>query len=469
MSRRISIPSPRANENREKKRSQSLLFNVCVVIFIAESIYCALTPWFLGPITHHLELTIGVTSIGLVMSLIGMYCVKRVDEHLIIRLLSLGVVFTYCAQVLAAPETALYIFPFTIGCLFITFTTMRSQDLWFGVTCSLLSLFIPLFYLWLINYKPSPLIWSSIGLNAALMIGISTTITIILSLDLRGRIQDLMSAQRLVVAEQMRVERASLAKSTFLAHLGHELRAPLQRITNDTMHLSHDLKVIDESHQYLDEFGDDLRADLERIQEASTLLAQLIDDLSHLSQIESEGVRLHVTALVAESCINQLKEAIEDRGLPTFLKVESHFPTDHILFLDHERTLKLFCLVCAHIYQLSAHIQLDLEATLTSNGELCLYVFDSPIEDFNLTKGSEGYLEMNVKKDLLNIKSLPLIEAPTLSLPRAQPALVLGTRIASSLNAQLSFGAKRDDDRRGRFCLILPQLELRTRGSSLIG
>ena len=102
------------------------------------------------------------------------------------------------------------------------------------------------------------------------------------------RTKALVLANKKALAAQKRAQSASRAKSTFLANMSHEIRTPLNAINGFISLLKKDETDTQKQQQ------------MEIIQEASSILTELISDILDLSKIESGHMELHTTDFLAQ-------------------------------------------------------------------------------------------------------------------------------------------------------------------------
>lgn len=117
-------------------------------------------------------------------------------------------------------------------------------------------------------------------------------------------------------------ERASRAKSAFLARLSHELRGPLGAVIGYAEMLQEDLAPAAPERQ-----------DVERILQASQFLLELASDVLHLSHVETDRMELNVQPVdlreLIEAVVHVARPAAEARGNVLTAAIDPMLPTLH--------------------------------------------------------------------------------------------------------------------------------------------
>lgn len=124
-----------------------------------------------------------------------------------------------------------------------------------------------------------------------------------LTRQIQVRTQALQSqTQQLAQAKQM-AERASEAKSSFLARMSHELRVPLNSILGFSRILHDEASLDPDSH-----------SSLEVIQSSSEHLLSLINDVLDISKIESNQISLNEQVVHLPSFLDRLKAMFQPQA-----------------------------------------------------------------------------------------------------------------------------------------------------------
>ena len=137
-----------------------------------------------------------------------------------------------------------------------------------------------------------------------------------------------------------------------------------------------------------------------------------------------------------------LRESFPDQGLKSFEAVYHNCNPQAQIVLDHERTLSLIHLLLAHVYTLNPKISLVLDLKILNAGLIQLHVYDHQESNKKRASQTDSFLSPD----------------STLSIPNAQPALVLAMRLIEFLQGTLSLGNKEGLNQNTRFLLTLPQL-----------
>ena len=117
--------------------------------------------------------------------------------------------------------------------------------------------------------------------------------------ELMARVRQLIRGHTYFLeAKQQRkqAEQTSEAKSTFIAHMNHEFRVPLNSVVGFT-----ELLLTDQANPLQEE----QKENLYEIQSASKVLGDLINDVTNLSKIEAGIVELNIEPVYIHSAIEQ--------------------------------------------------------------------------------------------------------------------------------------------------------------------
>jgi signal transduction histidine kinase len=121
------------------------------------------------------------------------------------------------------------------------------------------------------------------------------------NLALESEIGERLRAELSALQAKETAERASRAKTMFLAKMSHELRTPLNAILGYSQLLIEEL--IESTHS-------ELTQDVEAIYTAGNHLLELIKDLLDISKIEADCVELHPTEFVLSELIERVVTVI---------------------------------------------------------------------------------------------------------------------------------------------------------------
>ncbi len=119
--------------------------------------------------------------------------------------------------------------------------------------------------------------------------------------ELEREIQNHLATTQLLREQTEKAERATTAKSVFLAKMSHELRTPLNAI-------------IGYSDMLIDEAGDsnDRILDVQKINDAGKRLLELINDLLELSRLDARKAEVYVEEITLASLVDEI--AAESRA-----------------------------------------------------------------------------------------------------------------------------------------------------------
>jgi two-component system cell cycle sensor histidine kinase PleC len=168
-------------------------------------------------------------------------------------------------------------------------------------------------------------------------------------------------------------EAANAAKSSFLAHMSHELRSPLNAILGFA-EIVRDMHFGADSAQRYAQYGG-------HIHEAGTHLLALIDDILDLAKVEAGKLELQPTRFdlgeLLDECAQMMRPQAERRGLAFHLAVEG---ADLALTADRRRVKQMVVNLLSNAIkftQLGGRI--DLEARRLPDGGTSVVVADSGV------------------------------------------------------------------------------------------
>ena len=160
--------------------------------------------------------------------------------------------------------------------------------------------------------------------------------------DLKQAIKDLAEASvqmarlnQLLGAARRAAEEAERAKAEFVANVSHELRTPLNMIIG----FSEMMLQAPSAYGHLPRT---LRADLAVIQRNSEHLAELIDDVLDLSQIEARQMALTRERILLREIVEAAVEAIRPLFQSKGLSLTSEVPEDIVVSCDRTRIREVF-------------------------------------------------------------------------------------------------------------------------------
>lgn len=162
---------------------------------------------------------------------------------------------------------------------------------------------------------------------------------------------------RLMLARD-EAERASRAKSRFLAGMSHELRTPLSGILGyaQLLQLEGGLNAAQSArvHAMLD---------------AGTHLLEMINSVLDLSQIEADRLELHASAVdprtIARACLDLVRPAADAKGLALRLLEAPHVP--HHIMADPIRLREVLLNLLGNAVKFTAHGSVEVRLLTTSD------------------------------------------------------------------------------------------------------
>lgn len=191
-------------------------------------------------------------------------------------------------------------------------------------------------------------------------------------------LEDLAQANRqltrlLAQAQALRqaADDARTAKAEFVANVSHELRTPLNMIVGFTQ------LILDSPQTYGNRIPPMLLADLAVVQRNARHLAELIDDVLDLSQVEAGKIaltkeRVSFNALVDEATL-AVKPLFESKGL--YLKTD--LPAESpIVYCDRTRIREILLNLLSNAGRFTERGGVRLRAWV-ENGDLCVAVSDT--------------------------------------------------------------------------------------------
>jgi signal transduction histidine kinase len=428
------------------------LSRLCWVYLFVNISYILVAPWILELFTKEVWQSQLIAGAGVFFARLGAYLTLKIHHRYLIRSLIVLACFVLGMHIILMPQVYLYFVPFLITPIFISCIRLSSRDFYFGVISVTLCMTI----LWLYAYyhhaltPPFSLYFTVYVLIVSIFMSLS--FWFIYNDCLQNTWDWVSQTHHQLSREQKRMQRSHKAKSTFLNHLGHELRLPLNFITYQRTSLqlliSHYLetKKLDESTL---ENLTEMNNDLSKIQISSDSLNGLLDDLLNLSEEASPNIQVNVSCKPLGEVLTLFDEAIQNRTSRKLVKIYHSVSTEIPIYLDHERSLKLLCVLVKYLYKCIPHAELSLYVFMNENQDLIL-----EIRDYNILKLSLGHHK-------LNTPSLPILDTPTLSIPQAEPSVVLSQRLANTLKADLNFhNTAQSNDYKTRLTLTLPQMKV---------
>jgi len=185
------------------------------------------------------------------------------------------------------------------------------------------------------------------------------------------RTKALIEANEKALSAQQRAQAASRAKSAFLANMSHEIRTPLNAINGFISLLKKD------------ETDTKKRQQMEIIQEASTILTDLISDILDLSKIESGHMQLHKSDFHArkffQSTIELYQAKASEKDIRIITKLGDTISKDLILNSDSLRLRQVLNNLCSNAIKFTPEHSKILFSVNYKQGQLVMMIKDTGI------------------------------------------------------------------------------------------
>jgi len=217
--------------------------------------------------------------------------------------------------------------------------------------------------------------------------------------DIEGIIKDITAtkqAEQELTKAKDSAERASQAKSSFLSHMAHELRAPLTAILGYTQLL-----------QRSKELPESAKIKVENISQSGQQLRDLISDVLEVSRIEASRVELKPMAFNLYDLLDNLaakfRMAAEQKGLDLEFVRSENLPPELICDQEKLRQILINLLTNAIIFSTRGSIVVEAELKQKNGAMLVLKVKDSgpgiAPDKVNMLFRPFGQITAGAKKD----------------------------------------------------------------------
>ena len=421
------------------------LSNICWLYLVVNISFIIGAPWILSSFTSYVSHSQLVAVVGAITSLIAAYLTTKIHNSYLSCILIVLSCILLSLHIVLIPQLYLYFLPLLITPVFLACIRFSQRDFYFAATCISLCVLFLWFYVEQYNALVPPFSVSCLMYVVCTLIFMSFCFWMIYSNSLQKTLESLKQTHVRLQYQQKKMHRSNQAKSTFLNHLGHELSLPLHFIayqrTSLQLMIAHELEtknLAEESQANLYE----VVSDLNKIQSACDDLNGLLDDLLQISEESSTDVQINIGSKSLKDMLVLFREAIQSRTGKQLHDIQYDMNGDTLLYLDHERSLKLFCVLVKYVYKSKPHAKLSLHICMNEHNHLVLEMRDSQV--------GQNYITLD--------QTLPVVDTPTLSVPYAEPSMVLIQRLVKILNADLDFSnTSKSHAYKIRFILILPQ------------
>lgn len=222
--------------------------------------------------------------------------------------------------------------------------------------------------------------WSTSNLVVSLIIFITSLILAVFELikDIKERenkrlLNELSIRENALLKAKDKAENATLAKSAFLANMSHEIRTPMNAIIGMS-HLIKGTSITPKQSEYLT-----------HIEQASTHLLSIINDILDISKVESGKLELEQVEFSIEQILNTLKgmvsEVISEKEIEVIFDISPDIP--NLLIGDPLRIQQVLINLVNNAIKFTdrGEIVIQISNTKSESGQLILKfkVIDSGI------------------------------------------------------------------------------------------
>ena len=192
----------------------------------------------------------------------------------------------------------------------------------------------------------------------------------VVNLRLAEAAADLERTRQESTAARAEAERASAAKSMFVANISHELRTPLNAVLGFSEMIERQLFGPLGNPKYLGYVRD--------IQGAAGHLKSLIDDLLDISRVEANRYELHAEWLDPTDALAEPLRMVSDRATEAGLKITTEFdPICPKLFADRRSLVQMALNLLTNAIKFTEGGEVSLRTRLAASGELLVEVEDT--------------------------------------------------------------------------------------------
>lgn len=190
-------------------------------------------------------------------------------------------------------------------------------------------------------------------------------------------------------------ERASMAKSEFLAHMSHELRTPLNAILGFSQMISNEVFGPIASAKYR-EYSHD-------IESAGRHLLSIVDDVLDLSKVEAGQIRAEIKPIEVKALVEEAVKISESRAKLSKPRIQTRFPeSGSTILADGKLSRQVLINVLSNALKFSPpETDIQLSVSEYAHSEVTIAISDSgpgiAPEDLDLVLEPFGQARGNVE------------------------------------------------------------------------
>ncbi|HLG85622.1 MAG TPA: HAMP domain-containing sensor histidine kinase [Alphaproteobacteria bacterium] len=192
----------------------------------------------------------------------------------------------------------------------------------------------------------------------------------VVNLKLAETTTDLEKTRHESAAARAEAERASAAKSMFVANISHELRTPLNAILGFAEMIEREMFGPLGHPRYLDYVRD--------IEGAAEHLKSLMDDLLDISRVQANRYELHAEWLDPAEALAEPLRMVSDRAARAELRIDTDFdPICPKLFADRRALVQMALNLLTNAIKFTEGGRVSLRTRLAATGDFLVEVEDT--------------------------------------------------------------------------------------------